>query len=96
MLISFILVVTSVVTELSVMDIVAVVGVVSVAKLTVVVAAVVVVETLLLFVITVGISIVDYVIVKSWYEGDIVFITQSRGGAEAEGNKNDITRVDGI
>ena len=35
-------------------------------------------------------------IVKSRYEGDIVFITQSRGGAEAEGNKNDITRVDGI
>ena len=58
MLISFILVVTSVVTELSVMDNMAVVGVVSVAKLTVVVVAVVVVETLLLFVITVGISIV--------------------------------------
>ena len=58
MLVSFILVVTSVVTELSVMDNVAVVGVVSVAKLTVVVVAVVVVETLLLFVITVGISIV--------------------------------------
>ena len=26
------------------------------------------------------------VLVKSRYEGDIVFITQSRGGAEAEGN----------
>ena len=37
-----------------------------------------------------------YGIVKSRYEGDIVFITRSRGGAEAEGNKNDITRVDGI
>ena len=37
-----------------------------------------------------------YVIVKSQYEGDIVFITQSQGGAEAEGNKNDITRVDRI
>ena len=41
-------------------------------------------------------SYVVYVIVKSRYEGDIIFITQSRGGAEAEGNKNDITRVDGI
>ena len=43
-----------------------------------------------------------YGIVKSRYEGDIIFITQSRGraesrgGTEAEGNKNDITRVDGI
>ena len=39
---------------------------------------------------------VVYGIVKSRYKGDITFITQSRGGAEAEGNKNDITRVDGI
>ena len=37
-----------------------------------------------------------YGIVKSRYEGDIVVITQSRGGAEAEGNNNDITRVNGI
>ena len=37
-----------------------------------------------------------YVTVKSQYECDIVFITRSRGGAEADGNKNDITRVDGI
>ena len=35
-------------------------------------------------------------IVKSWYEGDIVYITQSQGRAEAEGNINNITRVDGI
>ena len=30
------------------------------------------------------------------YEGDIISITQTPGGAEAEGNKNDITRVNGI
>ena len=34
----------------------------------------------------------QYGIVKSRYEGDIVYITQ----AEAEGNINDITRVNGI
>ena len=38
----------------------------------------------------------NYGIVKSRYEGDIVVITQSQGGAEAEGNNNDITRVNGI
>ena len=31
----------------------------------------------------------QYVIFKSRYKCDIVFITRSRGGAEAEGNKND-------
>ena len=37
-----------------------------------------------------------YVIVKSRYKGGIVFITQSQARAEAEGNKNNITRVDGF
>ena len=32
-----------------------------------------------------------YGIVKSRYEDDIVYIIQSRGGAKAEGNINDIT-----
>ena len=39
---------------------------------------------------------VIYGIVTSRYEGDIVYITRSRGGAEAEGNINDITRVNRI
>lgn len=36
------------------------------------------------------------VIVKSQYECDIDFIIRSKGGSEADGNKNEITRVDGI
>ena len=38
------------------------------------------------------ITLIMLYIVKSWYEGHIVLLPE----AEAEGNKNDITQVDGL
>ena len=39
-----------------------------------------------------------YVIVIPWYEGDIIVITQVRGGAEdkSNNNNNDIIRICGV
>ena len=39
---------------------------------------------------------VQYSIVKSQYEYDIIFNTQRQGGTEAEGNKNNIPQINGI
>ena len=46
--------------------------------------------------IWIDISNLLYVKMKTWYKYDIIFITWSLGGAKAEGNKDNITQIEGI